>query len=89
MERPIDANKLKAVLQNMAEHLTENGDALIASCLLYCQEVVDQQRTMDAVPVVRCRECKHRNGTLCYMIAGGPPPIGTGDDYFCAYGERR
>ena len=50
--RLINANLLKAVLQNMAEHLTENGDALIASCLLYCQEVVDQQRTVEAAPVV-------------------------------------
>lgn len=64
MERPIDANKLKAVLQNMAEHLTENGDALIASCLLYCQEVVDQQRTMDAVPVVYCDDCVNHGNCI-------------------------
>ena len=40
----------------------------------------------DVAPVVRCRECIHRDGTpgqpniLCFQMK---------DDDFCSYGERR
>ena len=53
--RLIDAEKLNAILQNQAEHLTENGDALLAAWLIVCQETVDRQRTIDATPVVHGR----------------------------------
>lgn len=42
--------------------------------------------SMDAVPVVRCRECKYRDGTP------GQPNILCGqmhEDDFCSYGERK
>ena len=42
--------------------------------------------TVDAVPVVRCRECKYRDGTP------GQPNIQCGqmhEDDFCSYGERK
>ena len=42
--------------------------------------------TIDAVPVVRCRECKYRDGTP------GQPNIQCGqmhEDDFCSYGERK
>lgn len=43
-----------------------------------------------AVEVVRCKNCRFRkNDSLCYMISGCGVPVGTGDDFFCFYGERR
>ena len=42
--------------------------------------------TVDAVPVVRCRECKHKDGMP------GQPNIDCWqmhDDDFCSYGERK
>lgn len=42
--------------------------------------------TVDAVPVVRCKDCKYRDGTpgqpniLCAQMH---------EDDFCSYGERR
>ena len=45
-----------------------------------------KQSTVDAVPVVRCRECKYRDGTP------GQPNIQCGqmhEDDFCSYGERK
>lgn len=48
--RLIDADKLSAVLQNMAGHLAENGDTLLAACLIYVQEVVDAQKTVEVTP---------------------------------------
>lgn len=49
-------------------------------------EDVDKAPTIDAVPVVRCRECIHRNGTP------GQPNILCGqmhENDFCSYGQRR
>ena len=41
----------------------------------------------DAMPVVRCKDCKHYKRDTCSAGAGMavPPP----DDWFCADGERR
>ena len=47
---------------------------------------LDDSPTVDAVPVVRCRECKYRDGTP------GQPNIQCGqmhEDDFCSYGERK
>ena len=47
---------------------------------------IEQAPTVDAVPVVRCRECKYRDGTP------GQPNIQCGqmhEDDFCSYGERK
>lgn len=46
--------------------------------------------TVDAVEVVRCRDCKHMilqsNMRYCTVWHG---PNGMGDDGFCNYGERK
>ena len=50
------------------------------------RELLRDAPTVDAVPVVRCRECKFRDGTP------GQPNIQCGnmhDDDFCSYGERK
>ena len=59
-------------------------------------DLIERQPTIDAVPVVRCKECKHRASndndwfeTLvcpceCGEYSWDPP-----DDFFCAKGERR
>lgn len=49
-------------------------------------DLVDSVPTADAVPVVRCKDCKYRDGTpgqpniLCAQMH---------EDDFCSYGERR
>lgn len=42
--------------------------------------------TIDAVPVVRCRECKHYDGKWLCKISGVPSRK---PDDFCSYGERK
>lgn len=39
--------------------------------------------TVDAAPVVRCRDCKHLYGTLCTVCGLLPRK----PDDFCSYGE--
>lgn len=49
-----------------------------------------EQPTVDAVPVVRCKDCKHcevfKNGVNCWCNEHGRVED---VDYFCADGERR
>ena len=71
MPRLIDAEKLKAYLQEnyiMYDHTLAD---------------IDAQPTVDAVEVVRCKDCKYWNNKYCcdFMIIDS--------DGFCAWGERR
>ena len=46
--------------------------------------------TVDAVEVVRCKDCKHRASNLCPMETVELYPwFGTKNEAFCSYGERR
>ena len=45
-----------------------------------------KQSIIDAVPVVRCRECKYHNKPTCPMRLSFN---WTKDDDFCSYGERK
>ena len=51
-----------------------------------------KQPTVDAVPVVRCRECKHRGTDDCIFHIKGEPAdeelLLKLDNDFCSYGER-
>lgn len=47
---------------------------------------IDNAPTIDAVPVIRCKYCKHRH--LDGMIWDCPFGLTGGEDFFCAYGEK-
>lgn len=57
-------------LDNLAEGFTE------------ADRVIRQMPTVDAVPVVRCRDCRKFKTYGCRMVASGY-------DDFCSYGERK
>ena len=52
-----------------------------------------KQPTIDAVPVVRCRECKHRGTDDCIFHIKGEPAdeelLLKLDNDFCSYGKRK
>lgn len=54
---------------------------------------IDSFDTIDAVPVVRCKDCKHRDPEDRKCDSGALERAGcvfpVEDDYFCAWGERR
>ena len=56
---------------------------------------IEQAPTVDAVPVVRCRECKHWDGSVCDVHSEWPDQYSTGHmdyteaDDFCSYGEPK
>ena len=89
--RLIDAEKL-------VDMLYDNEFAVLCP-LDEVSGVVDACPTVDAVPAVRCRDCKHFReyitvGTVCtkYVKSLGGREVGlraTGKDDFCSYGERK
>ena len=53
---------------------------------------ISEAPTIDAVPVVRCRECKYRFKNNGHDKSGCPiidANIWMDDDDFCSYGERK
>ena len=58
--RLIDADALMDVIRQHEYRLaTKQGSIDYGMFTLGIQLAVDEQQTIDAVPVVRCRECKH------------------------------
>ena len=56
----------------------------------YEQFEVEEAPTIDAEPVVRCKDCKHRKYedmgmVYCESVIGGWTP----NDWFCADGEKK
>ena len=86
--RLIDAD---ALLPKVVYYVNKNSPLLRVDKLL---ERIEKAPTIDAVPVVRCGECK--NGTVCVNMKGTEYVDCVLDDYsvrkptdFCSYGERR
>ena len=79
------------------EHVYSNGTEYVPIYRMkqWFEHCRDQQRlTIDAVPVVRCRECKHYEMGVCLKIYD----VGAASRYawqerksddFCSYGERK
>ena len=99
-KRLIDANALMDVIKQHEYRLaTKQGSIDYGMFTLGIQQAVDEQQTIDAVPVVRCRECKHwkpsgskaGNSFLDMEYIGGCEFTNyyrTESD-FCSYGERK
>ena len=95
--RLIDANALMKTVFN--DVVLVDGEVKGVGLIL--AETVDNAPTIDAVPVVRCRECKHRYTENCpmyfhdfYWLEGYGEYVDddtdhTEDDYFCPKGERK
>lgn len=64
----------------------------------WIKKCVEEAETVDAVPVVRCRECKHYKEfrtrknkqimRLCYRMGKHDMEYKVRPDDFCSYGER-
>lgn len=74
--RMIDANALKTSFEEDG-HLSN-----------YIEEFIDNAPTIDAVPVVRCKDCKWhgRPGCAIEIVDDSDRP---GPEGFCCYAERK
>ena len=93
--RLIDADEAYKVLTDYYHHKTEIQHKAL-------KEAIERVSTVDAVEVVRCKDCKH---VYCRIYHGWQEPIYTcthlrsrwntdndlevNPDGFCSYGERR
>ena len=83
MARLIDADALMDVIRQHEYRLaTKQGSIDYGMFTLGIQQAVDEQPTVDAVPVVRCKNCKYFKTRLCENEDNH-------DDWFCADGERK
>lgn len=75
----------------MRQDWLENGENEYAYDTNAVLNSLDEQPTIDAVPVVRCKDCTHfrrnlENDTYCNCIGGLSDPE---EHDFCSYGERK
>ena len=78
-----------------------NKKAIYREAILAVRSILHSAKTIDAVPVVRCRECIHRYTENCpmffhasYWHEGYEEYVDddtdhTEDDYFCPEGKRK
>ena len=100
--RLIDADKLQKEFQQKLKYCmdwkkksTENegrADAEMAM-LEECIITIDCQPLIDAVPVVRCKDCKHREQKKTFDISGPEPKclfylMYRNKEGFCQFGEK-
>ena len=82
---PNDVGQLEAAMLFKAEHIKAKADPEMFSAVADMLSRLWDTATK-RVDVVRCRECKYRDGTP------GQPNIQCGqmhEDDFCSYGEKR
>ena len=97
MSRLIEADELKKDLQDWLDSLYLNipfmhEHEVEAETISDCIDFVDETPTVNAVPVVRCRDCIYKRkakvnkkGFLICPASG----MEITDDDFCSYGERK
>lgn len=90
MIRLIDANALKRKVQRIAtEAWMMKLNASVETTLNQFIDYIDDAPTIDAVSVVRCKECVKRMREDCPMCNGCKlDRVPTEDDDYCSYGER-
>ena len=87
-KRLIDANELIRIVREQAEIAPESYP-IVSATLNAVAALAKDLTTVDAVEVVRCKDCKHR-----YIAASGVIfcqqhlTMSANDDDFCSYGER-
>ena len=92
-KRLIDADAFMDVIRQHEYRLaTKNGSIDYGMFTLGIQQAVDEQPTIDAVPVVRCRECFYytpvndKIGKCVFLIGEHQYVV---PDGYCYLGERK
>ena len=92
-KRLIDAN---AIIGNLQEALDRNDDKRDYHTYRAFNVVLNKLKntpTVDAVEVVRCKDCKHfdEHTGKCYLFCDSEyiVELEVDSDHFCSYGERK
>lgn len=81
--RLIDADALDLRLEALMKSYMSLGRQGVAEDYNFVRTVISVAETIDAVEVVRCKDCKYWNNGDCYRLELSRP------DDFCSYGERK
>ena len=89
--RLIDADALMDVIRQHEYRLaTKQGSIDYGMFTLGIQQAVDEQPTIDAVPVVRCKDCKWLYDEMDdYCCRSHRGLVRICENSFCSYGERK
>ena len=68
-----------------------NKKAIYREAILAVRSILHSAKTIDAVPVVRCRECNHCDpeNYHCDHPMSTAAPLRRKPNDFCSYGEKR
>ena len=92
MARLIDADALMDVIRQHEYRLaTKQGAIDYGMFTLGIQQAVDEQPTVDAVPVIRCKDCIHSYDDLCGLCCTCGPYVDcvVQPEFYCADGKRK
>lgn len=85
----IDRDELMRKHTTSLNHDNRHNTVEELKCLF---ELIGNAPTVDAVQVVRCKDCVHRDPEDkkcdCGSLARAGCPFPVDDNYFCGYGER-
>ena len=95
--RLIDSDKLIETYKKWIPQLLSKEDEGDRRGVETCIMVLEDMQTVDAVPVVRCRECKHLNVVNRKELYAHCPKTNTvflpfeldTREHFCSLGERK
>lgn len=90
MPRLIDADAILQADENSDKMLVLGSGKSLVMAYALIKKKVENAPTVDAVPVVRCKDCKHHENEEIGMVYC-PNQIGgwVGENWFCADGERK
>ena len=82
----IDVSQVINKMQACIDESGEPGDSLAVMVFGVIMDALKEEPVVDAVEVVRCKDCEHRENETCPMET---PWHKTRDDAYCSYGERK
>lgn len=87
--RPIDADNLKSLIKQYMKDFKKSETRLVA-CRAVLSMIGDKNQTptIDAVPVVQCKDCKYLLNEMFEKLCACDG-FSVKDEHFCSYGERR
>ena len=93
--RLCDLDEIKICVDRQYENChgySGSKKAIYREAILAVKSILHSAKPIDAVPVVRCRECKHRGTDYCIFHIKGEPAdeelLRKLENDFCSYGER-
>ena len=89
--RPIDADALKEIISGNSYILRDSINSMNFGMFWDgIEQAIDESPTIDAVPVVRCKDCKHRDpeDKKCDCGHDIEWQLPRQDDWFCADAEE-